>query len=478
MKLAEVLKNLDDARTKLSLDTEISFVTDDSRKSAKDCLFVCIKGKSFDGHTAAEQVLSEGAAAVVTERDLGLPKQIIVGDTRAAYALICSAFFGDPCEKLNIIGVTGTNGKTTTCFVLHDMLEQLGKKCGLIGTIKNLVGGEELPSNLTTPDPFELHGLLRKMVDSGCRYCVMEASSQALEQKRTEGIRFRAAIFTNLTGDHLDYHETFENYVDAKRILFKNTDLAVINADDDSAEEMVKGVDCHIITFSTKKDSADYTAKNIQTKGAGTEYELVGEGVIGRVRFAIPGKFSVYNSMGAIVCLTELGVPFPSAVGSACAAKGVPGRIEVVPTDTNYSVIIDYAHTPDGLVNILEAVREITSGRIITVFGCGGDRDKKKRPLMGKIAVTYSDIVVVTSDNPRTEDPEAIIDDIISGIKKPRIPVYRISDRTSAIEKALKKAREGDAVVLAGKGHETYQVIGKEKIHYDEREIVAGILYP
>ena len=182
--------------------------------------------------------------------------------------------------------------------------------------------------------------------------------------------------------------------------------------------------------------------------------------------------------MGAIVCLTELGVPFPSAVGSACAAKGVPGRIEVVPTDTNYSVIIDYAHTPDGLVNILEAVREITSGRIITVFGCGGDRDKKKRPLMGKIAVTYSDIVVVTSDNPRTEDPEAIIDDIISGIKKPRIPVYRISDRTSAIEKALKKAREGDAVVLAGKGHETYQVIGKEKIHYDEREIVAGILYP
>ncbi len=476
MRLSELLKNLHSAQTKLPAETEISGITDNSNKITQGCLFVCIKGRSFDGHSAAAQAVENGAAAVVAERDLGLFEQIIVDDSRAAYALICSAFFGDPCRKLNMIGVTGTNGKTTTCFVLHDMLTQLGKKCGLIGTVKNLVGDEELPSNLTTPDPFELHGLLRKMVDAGCRYCVMEASSQALEQKRVEGIRFRAAIFTNITRDHLDYHGNFENYVAAKRILFENADLAVINIDDVASDEMVKGIACPVRTFSTKKDSADYTAKNIQIKSSGTEYELVGEGVIGRVRFAIPGKFSVYNSMGAIVCLAELGVPFLAAVNSASAAKGVPGRIEVVPTQTDYTVIIDYAHTPDGLVNILETVREITPGRVITLFGCGGDRDKTKRPLMGKIAVEYSDIVVVTSDNPRTENPDGIIDDILVGIDKPRIPVYRVTDRTQAIEKALKKAREGDTVVLAGKGHETYQILGTEKIHYDEREIIARIL--
>ncbi len=476
MKLTELFKNLNTASTRLSPDLEISFVTDNSKKIVKGCLFVCIKGKNFDGHTVAAQAVADGAAAVVTERDLGLAEQVIVGNSRAAYALICSAFFGDPCRKLKIIGVTGTNGKTTTCFVLHDMLEQLGKKCGLIGTVKNLVGDEEYPSQLTTPDPFELHGLFRKMVDIGCEYCVMEASSQALEQKRTTGIRFRAAIFTNLTRDHLDYHHSFEAYLAAKHILFENADLAVINLDDPSTETMMKGLDCPVITFSMKRDSADYTAKNIQIRNTGTEYELVGEGVIGRVHFAIPGKFSVYNSMGAIVCLTELGIPFITAVNAAGTARGVPGRIEVVPTDTDYTVIIDYAHTPDGLVNILETVREITTGRVITVFGCGGDRDTTKRPQMGKIAVDYSDIVVVTSDNPRTENPDKIIDDIMAGIDKPRIPVYRITDRTQAIEKALRKAKEGDTVVLAGKGHETYQILGKEKIHFDEREKVAQIL--
>ncbi len=457
-------------------DPDIIGITDDSRKVVAGSIFVCIKGRNFDGHTAAKAAAESGAAAVVALHDVGVAQQIIVEDTREAYSLLCSAFFGYPCRQLKIIGVTGTNGKTTTCFVIRDMLKRFGIKSGMIGTVSNIVGDEILPSQLTTPDAFELHGLFRKMADASCEYCVMEVSSQALEQQRVCGIRFCAAIFTNLTRDHLDYHGSFENYAAAKHKLFENADLAIINDDDESASLMVKDIQCPVRTFSIKKDSSDYTAKNVQIKSSLTEYELVAQGAIGRVRFAIPGRFSVYNSMGAIVCLTELGFPFGDTVAAAAAAKGVPGRLEVVSTDTDFTVIIDYAHTPDGLVNILETVHEIAQGRVITVFGCGGDRDKTKRPIMGKIAAENSDIVIVTSDNPRTEEPEKIIDDIFVGIDKPKVPVYRIADRTQAIEKALRKAKKGDIIVLAGKGHETYQILGTEKIHFDEREKVAELL--
>ncbi|MCR5484431.1 MAG: UDP-N-acetylmuramoyl-L-alanyl-D-glutamate--2,6-diaminopimelate ligase [Clostridiales bacterium] len=476
MKLSALLKKVNILTMGASPDVEITSITDNSAKVVPGCAFVCIEGKRFDGHTVAAEAVKNGASAVIACRDTGLDCQVLTSDTRAAYALMCSAWYGDPAEKLKIIGVTGTNGKTTTCFILREMLSSFGKKTGLIGTVKNMAGEKEFPSSLTTPDPMELYSLFSIMVEEGCEYCVMEASSQALAQKRLEGIRFTAAIFTNLTEDHLDYHETFENYVAAKHMLFENADLAVVNYDDGYMREIIKDISCPVKTFSAKKDEADYTAKNIQVKSSGTEYELVAEGMIGRVKFGIPGTFSVYNSMGAIVCLTELGFPFSETVAASAKTKGVPGRIEVVPTDTDFTVIIDYAHTPDGLQNILETVNEIAEGKVITVFGCGGDRDKSKRPIMGRIAVGNSDMVIVTSDNPRTEDPEKIIDDIMTGIDKPKIPVYRICDRTDAIKKALKKARTGDIVLLAGKGHETYQILGTEKIHYDEREKVAGLL--
>ena len=281
-------------------------VTDDSRKVVKGCVFACIKGNNFDGHSKAEEALSKGACAVVTERDIGIENQIVTENTRAAYALICSSLFENPEKELKIIGVTGTNGKTTTCFLIHDMLTKMGYNCGLIGTVKTIIGNEEIEATLTTPDPIQLYEIFRKMVDAGCEYCVMEASSQALAQHRLEGVKFKSAIFTNLTQDHLDYHGSFENYIKAKHILFENTELAVVNLDDEAAGKMTEGIDCPVVTFSIKLDKADYTAKNPNIRSSGVEYELVSKNSINRVRFAVPGEFSVYNSMGAIVCLAQM----------------------------------------------------------------------------------------------------------------------------------------------------------------------------
>ena len=458
------------------MDTAVTTVTDDTRKLCEGCVFVCITGNHFDGHTAAADALEKGAAAVVTQRQLGLANEVCVENTREAYALLCAAYFGEPAEKLQLIAATGTNGKTTTCFLLHDILSRCGVNCALLGTIKNVIGDRETESTLTTPDAFELHGLFRQMVDAGCTHCVMEASSQALAQYRLAGVHFRAAIFTNLTQDHLDYHGTFENYAAAKHMLFLQSDLAVVNADDAAAGTMTDGVACPVITFSAKQDAADYTAKNIRVRASGVEYELVGKTQIGRVRFAVPGGFSVYNSMGAIVCLTALGFDFKTILEAVAAFHTIPGRMEVVPTDTPYTVLIDYAHTPDALENVLRTLRETAQGRVLVVFGCGGDRDSTKRPIMGRIASDNADLLFVTSDNPRTEDPEMILDDIMAGIPKTRGGVYRIVDRKQAIAKAMQKAKEGDVIVLAGKGQETYQIIGHEKRHLDEREVVRDIL--
>ena len=476
MTLGELLHRVDVLFSNTDPQTPVTTVTDDTRKIQAGCLFVCIEGNHFDGHTAAAQALQSGAAAVVTQRKLGLPGEIVVANTRAAYALLCAAYFGDPAERLRIIGVTGTNGKTTSCFLMHDILKRCGKTCGLLGTIKNVIGEREIESTLTTPDPFELHGLFRQMVDAGCEYCVMEASSQALAQYRLEGVHFCAAVFTNLTQDHLDYHGTFENYAAAKRMLFLQSDLAIVNADDPASRQMTDGVACPVITFSAKKDEADYTAKNIRIRANGVEYELVSETQIGRVHFAVPGSFSVYNSMGAIVCLNTLGMAFQTILQAVAEFRTIPGRMEVVPTDTPYTVLIDYAHTPDALENVLRTLRETAQGRVLVVFGCGGDRDSTKRPIMGRIAAECADLLFVTSDNPRTEDPERILDDIMEGVPKAKAGVYRIVDRKDAIAKAMQKAKEGDVIVLAGKGQETYQIIGHEKRHLDEREVVAEIL--
>ncbi len=457
-------------------DREIKFITDNSAKVCEDCIFICIAGKRFDGHTKAQEALENGAAAVVVQKDLGLEKQILVENTRSAYAKICAAFYGHPERNLKIIGVTGTNGKTTSCFILKSILDKLGHKTGLLGTVKNIVGDKEYPAALTTPDCYELFGLFKEMVDCECEYCVMEVSSQALDQRRVDGVHFAASIFTNLTRDHLDYHGSFENYRAAKQMLFKNSDIAVLNIDDDSAEAMVEGTDCKKITFSVNNNHCDYSAKNIRNSASGVKYELVSNNNIGRVKFAVPGNFSVYNSMGAAVCLIEMGMDFKTVLDALAECTGVPGRMEVVPTDTPYTVLIDYAHTPDGLENVLGTVREITEGKVIVVFGCGGDRDKTKRPLMGEIAVRMADVAVITSDNPRSEDPETIIEDITAGLGRHGARVIVDSDRTGAIKKALESAQAGDIVVLAGKGQETYQILASGKIHYDEREVVAQIL--
>ena len=476
MKLSQLLKNVNVISLTAPADAQVTAVTDDSRKVSKGSVFVCIKGNNFDGHTKAHEALLNGACAVVTESDIGVDNQVVTDNTRAAYALMCSSLFGNPEKELKLIGVTGTNGKTTTCFLIHDMLTKMGYNCGLIGTVKTIIGNEEIEATLTTPDPIQLYEIFRKMVDAGCEYCVMEASSQALAQHRLEGVRFKSAIFTNLTQDHLDYHGSFENYIAAKHMLFENTELAVVNFDDEASQKMTEGIDCPVVTFSLKLDKADYTAKNPNIKSNGVEYELVGKNTIKRVRFSVPGEFSVYNSMGAVVCLAQMGLSIDKAVEAVASFGNVPGRMEVVPTNTDYTVVIDYAHTPDALENVIKTLRKISDGKTIVVFGCGGDRDSTKRPIMGKIAAENADMVIVTSDNPRTEDPEKIIDDIMAGTEKSKVPVYRIADRKEAIAKAMKKAKKGDFILLAGKGQETYQIIGHEKHHMDERELVADIL--
>ncbi|MCL2446538.1 MAG: UDP-N-acetylmuramoyl-L-alanyl-D-glutamate--2,6-diaminopimelate ligase [Oscillospiraceae bacterium] len=456
-------------------NTTVSRVTEDSRKVVPGSVFCCVAGKGVDGHDYAAQALKNGAVCVVAQHSLGLACEVIVENTRAAYALLCAAFHGCAHEKLTLVGVTGTNGKTTTACLLKQMFDHLGYKTGLIGTLVNMVGDAEYPAVLTTPDPWELHSLFAEMVATGCTHCFMEVSSQALDQKRVEGVTFQVGVFSNLTQDHLDYHGTFENYLLAKRQLFLQSEIGIVNLDDEAAPRMVQGTPARPVTYSMKRDNADYTAKEIQLSASGVNYHLVARSNIGRVDYRVPGAFSVYNSMAAACTALELGIDLPRITEALAKCGGVKGRMEVVPTDTPYSVIIDYAHTPDGLENVIAAINQTRQGKLITLFGCGGERDAAKRPLMGEIAAQGSDRVIVTSDNPRSEDPQAIIDGIVAGIKS-RTKLHVESDRRAAIAYALKKAKPGDVVLLAGKGQETYQVLADGKIDFDEREIVRELL--
>lgn len=474
MKLSELLLNVE-TESKYT-DADISDVTDKSSEISEKCVFVCIKGSKFDGHSVAKQAEASGAAAVVAQHDVGVKNQIIVKDTRKAYSRLCAAFYGNPAEKLKLIGVTGTNGKTTTTFLIKNVFDTLGVKSGLIGTVKNNTGDREFTASLTTPDSKQLQALYREMVDSGCKYCIMEVSSQALEQGRVDGCHFDIALFTNLTQDHLDYHKTFENYANAKRKLFENCDTAIINIDDEYAEKMVEGLDCEVLTFAVNSENSDFSAKNVKCFADSVQYELLTPDNIGRINIKIPGRFTVYNSMGAAACAIKAGADFDKVLKAVSQSKGVPGRVEVVPTDKDFTLLIDYAHSPDGLKNVISSIRETTNGRIITVFGCGGDRDRTKRPIMGRTVGELSDIAVVTSDNPRSEEPSLIIKDILEGMTECKAKIEVIESRTQAIKFALGIAKKGDVVLLAGKGHETYQILKTGKIHYDEREVVADIL--
>lgn len=474
MKLTEILNGI---RILNSYnETEVLDVTQDSRLVKEGSLFVCVKGAAFDGHSVAKEMLDNGAAAVVVERDLGLDKQIIVENSRAVFSLICANFFGNPAEKLKLIGLTGTNGKTTTTFLIKQILENVGKKVGLIGTVQNMICDEIYPAKYTTPDPYELQKLFSMMVNAGCEFCVMEVSSQALAQGRVNGLHFAVGAFTNLTQDHLDYHKTWENYFNSKRMLFENCDIAVTNTDDKYGLEIVKDLDFkRLVTYSVNSNNADYVAKNVTFKSNGVEYEIVGE-TIGRCNCPIPGRFSVYNSLCAASCAFALGMSFKDVICAIGKSQGVKGRIEVVPTNRDFTIIIDYAHSPDGLENIITSLKEIAKGRVVTLFGCGGDRDKTKRPKMGKIAAELSDFCVVTSDNPRSENPSLIIEDILEGMKGITTPYEVVENRKEAIEYAIKNAKKDDIILLAGKGHETYQILPTGTIHFDEREVVAEIL--
>ena len=474
MKLSQVLNGIN-VKNEYK-DLEINEVVCDTRQVQEGCLFVCIKGATFDGHNAANEMIEKGAAAVVCEYDLGIENQIIVDDYRNAFSPICANFFGNPADELKLIGLTGTNGKTTTTFLIKQILENSGKKVGLIGTVQNMVAGEVYPAHYTTPDPHELQSLFRKMVDAGCEYCVMEVSSQALAQGRVEGINFYVGAFTNLTQDHLDYHKTWENYFESKKKLFKACEIAVTNLDDPYGLKIVDGCDCKVVTYGVDNMKADFTARNVRFASDGIKYDLIGE-KMGRVSCPIPGRFSVYNSLCAATVALSLGVEFDKVLESISKSAGVKGRIEVVPTpNKDYTLIIDYAHSPDGLENIISSLKEIAKGRVVTVFGCGGDRDKTKRPKMGAVAARLSDFCVVTSDNPRSEVPGEIIKDILVGMQDIDTPYEVVENRKEAIAWAMNNAQKDDIILLAGKGHETYQILPTGTIHFDEREVVAEIL--
>ena len=384
-------------------------------------------------------------------------------------------WFGHPADGLTLLAVTGTNGKTTSTYLLKAMLEGvLGARVGLIGTIQNLVGERALPASRTTPESWEVQQLLREMADAGCTHVVMEASSHALVLHRLDGLRFRAGLFTNLTQDHLDFHGTMEAYRQAKGLLFRQSGTAVLNLDDEAGRYYARTVAVPKLTYSERRDEADLTAKNLRLFPDRVEFEAVARGEIARVRLPIPGGFTVYNALGVLSCGLALGLPLDACAAALAKAPGVKGRAEVVPVPADFTVLIDYAHTPDALENILTAVRDFTEGRVICLFGCGGDRDRTKRPKMGAVAGALADLAVVTSDNPRTEDPEAIIRDILPGLAGLPAEVAVEPDRRAAIRLALSLARPGDTVVLAGKGHETYQEVGGQLLHLDEREEVAA----
>ncbi len=472
MLLQDVLSGVNIISTNCDLNTEITAICHDSRNVTDGALFVAISGFQTDGNRFVKAAIEGGAKAVLTEAPKEDMPYIQVDDARKALAIVAANFHNHPACEMKIIGVTGTNGKTTVTYLLKQILEENGAKVGLIGTNQNMIGDEIRETERTTPEPNGLQALLREMADSGCTHVVMEVSSHSLVLHRVHGIEFEVGIFTNLTQDHLDFHKTMEAYAEAKSKLFDMCKFGVVNLDDAACDTMLGG-GCKYITYSTKQNKADVVSQNIKLREAGVSFEVFYGGDIAHVELGIPGEFSVYNALSVIGAAMAMGVELSRAVNVLRSAKGVCGRAEIVPVPADFTVMIDYAHSPDGLENILKTVRGFAKGRVIALFGCGGDRDATKRPIMGRIASELADFVIVTSDNPRTEEPTAIIEQILPGIKKKKCSYHVEVSRVQAIHYALSNAKPGDVIVLAGKGHETYQEICGVKHHLDEREIVA-----
>jgi UDP-N-acetylmuramoyl-L-alanyl-D-glutamate--2,6-diaminopimelate ligase len=462
---------------------DITAVCHDTRKGiVGGCLFIPLKGPSFDGHGYIADAVKAGAAAVlIQEEQDDYPPGVYVlktDDTRTAMSLIAANFYGGPAKGLRLTGVTGTKGKTSTTYFIETILEQAGLTTGVIGTVGIRVGHKrvDVPTDtVTTPDPLELHRIFSEMKTLGASDVVLEVSSIALAFDKTAGIEFAVGVFTNVTHDHLDFHGTMENYRDAKALLFNQCRFGVINADDAAADVMLKGTAKNWLTYGIDND-CDLRAEHIEYMPDGSSFDVEIDGVTTHFYLPVRGRFNIYNCLAAIGAALALGLPADVIKKGVAAITGIPGRIQAVPNDIGAHIFVDYAHTPDSLVNIINAVRETTRGRLIILFGCGGDKDKLKRPKMGRIAGELADHSIITSDNPRTEKPEDIIKQIEEGIKETHSPYDIYVSRREAIFAGIKMLVPGDALIIAGKGHENYQIIGNETIHFDDVEVALEAL--
>ena len=474
MRLAELVAALPDARVVGDGSVGVRELVYDSRKVEPGTLFFCVVGEKVDGHEFGARAVEDGAVALVVERELTDldVAQVVVGDSRAAMAPLAARFYGDPTAELRVVGVTGTNGKTTTAFLLHEILKAAEFPCGLLGTVKQIVGGVEKEVVRTTPEAIELQSTFRQMLDGGDEACAMEVSSHAMTLHRADAIHFEVAIFTNLTQDNLDFHADMEDYFLAKRKLFEaGPKTAIVNVDDPYGRRLAEEFEC--VTFSAEGAPADYSARDVSFDASGARF-AVGDM---ELRTGLPGHFNVANALGAFAAAEAMGVGSEIAAAGLARAARVPGRFEPIDEGQGFSVLVDYAHTPDSLENVLRAARRLTDGRLISVFGAGGDRDRDKRPKMGRAGAEHSDLTVITSDNPRSEDPEAIVAEVAAGAEgAPELEV--VVDRREAIALALGRAAPGDTVVIAGKGHEQGQEFEDgRKIPFDDREVAREELW-
>lgn len=488
MKLDYLIKDVETIKIDGTMEVEISQVVDDSRKVTPNSIFVAIEGFTVDGHKYIGEAIDNGASAVVISKEISELKEMINGNevtiikvenTRIALAKISSIFYNEPSKHLELIGITGTNGKTSTTYFIESIFKEANKKVGIVGSIGNVINGELNKTKNTTPESLEVQQILNKMVEADIDICAMEVSSHALELYRTKYCQFNVGIFTNLTTDHLDYHKTIDNYLKAKLKLFYQTNkYNIINIDDKYGKKVIdetKKIETLQLTYGIGSE-ADIYASDIKYAAEGVSYTLnTPKGSI-NINTKIPGLFTVYNTLAAASCSYIYGIGLNTIKNGLEAISGVKGRFEVVPIEKDFTVIIDFAHTPDSLEKALQTVKQFAKGRVVTLFGAGGDRDNSKRPIMGEIAARNSDFCIVTSDNPRTEDPESIVEDVLEGVKKCDCEYVSIIDRKEAIRYALENSEPEDVILLAGKGHETYTLIGGEVFPFDEKKIVLDIL--
>ena len=481
MKIANLMEKVEYTVLQQGTADEVVSLVYDSRKVTEGACFACESGLVFDGTAFLNMAREKGAVLAIMEKK---PEQwpegltmLLVEDVRLAMAQMAANFYSQALTGVQLIGMTGTNGKTTTSTLMHHVFMDNALPCGLIGTNENRIGHERRAATHTTPYPFDLYPLFNEMKQAGMQKVVMEVSSHALDQHRVENVKYQIGMFTNLSQDHLDYHKTMEAYLEAKCKLFAQSEIGLINGDDEAAEKILATKACPFVTFGLAPER-DYRAENVEMDGSGLSYDwYYKEEKLGRIQYPVPGKFNVYNTLAAASACHMAGVPAENIVKSMDVKVAlVPGRFQMFRGNDGVTAIVDYAHTPDGLAKVLETAAEFVKGRIITVFGCGGDRDNKKRPIMGEIAGRMSQYCVITADNPRTEDPEAIINEVEAGVKPTGCAYERITDRKEAIARAIAMAEPEDVVMIAGKGHEDYQIIGREKIHLDDREEVQKAL--